>query len=95
MPSAPITGRTLLWEFLPDGTTIHQLDWNLVETSLGTMVEPRIMNRGIFDDIKNEDLSENGYTAILKLSSKDLYTTYNFIGTQWPHFRAGDPGPFD
>ena len=95
MPSAPILGRTLLYEYLPDGVTYHQLDWNIVETSLGSMVEPRVMNRNLAEmDIQNEDLFQGGYTAILKLSSDDLFTQYGVLGSQWPHFRGSDQGPF-
>lgn len=92
MPSAPILARTLLWETLSDGT-VHQLDWNLVETNLGTMVEPRIMSRRSQDDMRHENLSDAGYTGIAKMSTADLYANYHFFGVQWPIFRGDDLWP--
>ncbi len=89
MPSAPILTRTLLWEALSDGT-IHQLDWNLVTTSLGTMVEPRSLVRQ--SDFKNEDFVDSGYSGMRKLQSDTMYTQIGFAGSQWPHYRANDPG---
>jgi len=94
MPKPPIHARTLLWETLEDGT-IHILDWNLVTTSLGTMVEARTINRSSIGDTQNEDLVDSGYTSIQKMSSQDLYRLYGFVGSQWPHYRGNDPGPLD
>lgn len=92
MPSAPVTARTLIYYVMEDGTII-QHDWNLIETSLGTMVEPRVVNRAIpgFSDIHNEDSMENGYTAVQKLSVDALLNSYGVSGVQWPHFRTNDP----
>lgn len=91
MPSAPITARTLLWEALPDGTIVL-LDWQLVETSLGTMAELRCVNRSDGNS-RDEDLLENGYTQLMKMSASTLYATYNVGGRQWPHYRVEEPGP--
>jgi hypothetical protein len=90
MPSAPILTRTLLWERLGDGS-IHVLDWNLVNTSLGLMVEPRVMLRES-GAIKDEDLAESGYSDMTVLQSDNFFATYGFAGSQWPHYRANDPG---
>jgi len=90
MPSAPILTRTLLWERLSDGS-IHLLDWNLVNTSLGVMVEPRVLLRDS-GAIKDEDLFESGYTDMMVLQSDSFFATYWFSGSQWPHYRANDPG---
>ena len=40
MPKVPILSREAFYDRLRDGTYID-LDWNLVNTSLGAMVEPR------------------------------------------------------
>jgi len=94
MPNAPITSRTLLWERLSDGS-IHLSDWCLVVTSLGVMVEPRLMTRQT-GDIKNEDLFDSAYSD---LQAMPTLPTGNygldqlaFAGSQWPHYRATDPG---
>ena len=90
MPRAPITTRTMLWERRSD-STVYLLDWSLVTTSLGTMVESRSVIRGP-DGIKDEDLVDSGYSAMQLLSAEDLYAQYNVGGAQWPHYRANDPG---
>lgn len=90
MPSAPILTRTLLWETLSDGT-IHVLDWQLVQTSLGQMIEPRTLVRPI-GDVKDEDLFESGFTDMRKVQSDAMWGLFNFAGSQWAHYRANDPG---
>lgn len=90
MPSPPILSRTLLWERLSDGT-IHLLDWNLVTTSLGVMVEPRTLLHAN-GAMKDEDLLESGYTDMTVLQSDSFYATYHFAGSQWPHYRDNNPG---
>jgi hypothetical protein len=42
MPKAPILDRECFYEILRDGTT-RDLDWNLVNTSLGAMLEARTL----------------------------------------------------
>ncbi len=95
MPKAPITSRTLYWERLDDGT-IHVLDWNLVaHQTLGAMVESRNITR--IGPTKNEDLYDSSYTEIAvapPLPSGNYAFDQAIFGgsTQWPHFRADDPG---
>lgn len=78
----PILGRTMLYERLRDGT-IHLLDWNLVSTTLGLMIEPRTMIRAT-GNMQNSDPYENGYTDMLEVPQATLFATYNFGGSQWP-----------
>lgn len=93
MPKAPITSRTLLWERLSD-STIHVLDWCVVTTSLGTMVEPRVLTRQS-GAMQNEDLFDSSYSDLQALTA---VPTGNYaldqltISSQWPHYRADDPG---
>lgn len=93
MPSAPIIARTLLWERLSDGT-LHIFDWCVVTTSLGDMIEPRVLTRQT-GDIRNEDLFDSSYTGISVLPA---VPTGNYaldqctVSSQWPHYRASDPG---
>ena len=90
MPSIPITSRTLIYERLEDGT-LHLHDWNLVQTSLGAMVESRTMIRGIGGDQKDEELPESAYTDMRAITVAVLLSDYGFAGSQWPHYRANDP----
>lgn len=94
MPKAPAISRTLLWERLSDGT-IHVSDWCLVTTSLGVMVEPRVLTRQT-GDIKNEDLFDSSYTDLQAMpalpSGNYALDQLAFSGSQWPHYRAADPG---
>lgn len=95
MPNAPLTARVLLWQQLDNGE-YQVVDWYLVTTSLGDMVESRTVVR-LGDDIQNEDLRDSAYTAIQKIAP---LPTGNYAldqlaygaGSQWPHYRASDPG---
>ena len=89
MPSVPITSRTLLYERLSDGS-LHQHDWNLVQTSLGAMIEPRTLWRPGGDQ-QDEDLLESAYTTLQAMTVDTLLSDYGFAGSQWPHYRANDP----
>ena len=95
MPKAPVTTRTLVWERLEDGT-IHLLDWCLVNTSLGMMVESRCITKQT-GDIRDEDLFDSSFTDMAVIPPApsgnyafDQVAFYN--GAQWPHYRATDPG---
>ncbi len=94
MPKTPITSRTLYWEPLSDGT-IHVIDWCEVSTSLGVMVEPRVLTRQT-GAIQNEDLFDSGYTSMAVVppipTGNYALDQLAFNGSQWPHFRADDPG---
>lgn len=96
MPKAPITSRTLLYETLDDGS-FHLLDFCLVTTSLGTMVELRNITRRPGDDIRNEDIVDSGFTNLQLVKVGQPTGDYGldqllFNGSQWPHYRSADPG---
>ena len=61
MPRLPILTRTLLYERLPRGAGIRLCDFNLVTTTLGGMLEPRVMNRSS-GATANEDVVDSAFT---------------------------------
>lgn len=96
MPKLPITSRTLLYEVLDDGT-FHLLDFTLVTTGMGTMVEFRNIARRPGESITNEDVVESSFTNLQLVRAGQATGNYAldqllFNGSQWPHFRATDPG---
>lgn len=94
MPKAPVLSRTLLWQTLSDGT-VHLVDWCLVSTSLGLMVEPRLVDRPTGSGIQDEDWTDSSYSGIsmLPASPSGHYALDQLTqGAQWPHYRATDPG---
>lgn len=96
MPKTPITSRTLLYETLEDGTS-HLLDFCLVTTSVGTMVEWRNIARRPGDEIKNEDVVDSSFTNFQLVREGQATGNYAldqllFNGSQWPHYRTSDPG---
>jgi len=97
MPSAPITARTLYSELLNDGVTRQLLDWCVVTTSLGDMVEPRVVTKQS-GDMKNEDLVDSGYSTITtlpRLPTGHYALDEASVSSQWPHYRATEPGGLD
>jgi hypothetical protein len=79
---APILNRTLLYERLRDGT-IHLLDFQIVGTSLGTMIEPRCLTRQT-GAVANSDPYENGYDDIREVNKDSMFSSLGFGGSQWP-----------
>jgi hypothetical protein len=67
--NAPIRSRTMLLMQLRDGTLRH-LDWNLVTTTLGRMLEPRTLIKAT-GAMKNEDPYDSGFTDVLVLTEAD------------------------
>jgi hypothetical protein len=94
MPKAPITARTLIYTTNSDGS-FRLADWNLVSTSVGQMVEPRVMARRPGDSMQNEDLLDSSYTDLLRITAPPTgnyaLDQLLFGSTQWPHYRDNDP----
>lgn len=96
MPKAPITARTLYWERLSDGT-LHPIDWSLVTTSLGVMVEPKsLLRMPAAEGIRDEDLFDSSFTTIAVVpalpTGNYAFDQVAFQGVQWPRYRSTDPG---
>jgi len=78
----PITSRTMLFERLRDGTFRH-LDFNLVNTSLGAMIEPRTLIRAN-GAMRNEDVYESAFTDWLVLDGATIGQFGLTACNQWP-----------
>jgi len=81
--NAPITSRTLLFERLRDGS-FRILDYTVVGTSLGTMLEPRTLIRAN-GAMTNEDVYGSSFTGweILDGASVGQYKASG-LSEQWP-----------
>lgn len=98
MPSAPITARTLFWELLADGSTIALLDWCLVTTSLGDMVEARTISKSTGSgNMVNENVFESGFSSVqsLRVPTGNYALDQLTVSSQWPRYRTTEPGGLD
>ena len=76
MPSAPVLYRTALYDVLPDGTLID-LPFNIINTSLGQMIELepvpfQISGDGNDPDVDPFDRSWNDRRQFAQVQSFDL-----------------------
>jgi hypothetical protein len=79
MPKSPILNREVFYERLRDGS-FRMLDWALVNTTLGTMVEPRQPQRMI--TLKGHTVLtvfENSFTRIVEMQ-EDKFFRFNQTG---------------
>ena len=79
--NAPILTRTLLYERLRDGS-FALLDFCLVNTTLGTMIEPRPLIKAS-GKMVNEDVYDSAFTDIQE-ATPSLVNAVQFSGSQWP-----------
>lgn len=63
MPRTPITDREIFMEKLPDGT-MRRMDFNLVNTSLGAMVEPRNVLRTDGGDTADDNRDDDSFNRV-------------------------------
>lgn len=78
---APILRRTLLYERLRDGS-FRLLDFAIVNTSLGAMIEPRTLFRP-GGGMVNEDVYDSSFTDLLE-ATPGVLASVGFGGEQWP-----------
>lgn len=76
MPRSPIISREALFMQLPDGT-LFQLDWNLVDTSVGGMLEMRSFNV-LGDEGSEVDRRDASYSRITVI---DEHKMPEYFGT--------------
>lgn len=82
MPRAPILDRELFYDTLRDGS-IRLLDWCLVNTSLGAMVEPRQLGLGR-DRSTNIDAKDASFSRLTPLDEDKFVSLFNTGGQQVP-----------
>ncbi len=81
MPKAPILSRTALFDVLRDGTQVP-LDYNIVGTSLGSMVEFR--SNISMGPVTNRDPYEESITDRRQMSRDQIFTLLGVGGDCWP-----------
>lgn len=90
----PLLGRTLLFGSIGGrkrviGKTLYQLDWNLVDTALGLMLEPRSLSFHNPDDIRHSDTFDEGFTSTVEIDENVMQATFNTGGNLF--FRDFNP----
>lgn len=85
MPKAPILNRETFYDRLGDGT-FRDLDWNLVNTELGAMVEPRTLMSGLAGarGIVHTDLKDISFNKRSELDEDAFYRLMGTGGRQIP-----------
>lgn len=83
MPKAPINQRTLMFTRLRGDKTIRLIDWNVVDTELGPMIEPRHMSVD-GGSIPQRDITDGTYTSIVEYDEDGMVNQYSHNGLQLP-----------
>lgn len=83
MPRLPILSRETFYDTNPDGS-LRLLDWNLVNTSLGAMVEPRQVGGPDGGRIRPIDLIDAGITRLVPLQEDVFFRHFGVHGRQLP-----------
>lgn len=84
MPRAPILSRELFYTKNPDGS-YRLLDWCLVNTSLGGMIEPRNLNAINGGRVRGVDaFGADSFTKISEMNEDEFYRKFNLNGRQIP-----------
>lgn len=84
MPRAPILSRELFYDQNPDGS-YRLLDFCLVNTSLGAMIEPRNLIAVNGGKVRAVDaFGADSFTKISEMNEDTFYRTFNFNGRQVP-----------
>lgn len=83
MPKAPILNREAFYDRLSDGT-FRDLDWNLVNTSLGAMVEPRQVVLVDGGKVAQRDLKDASFNSRREFDEDKLFSLMGTAGHQLP-----------
>lgn len=83
MPKAPILNREAFYSKLRDGS-FRDLDWNLVNTSLGAMVEPRQLRRVDGGKVVHQDVYDNSFNRRTEFDENQMATLMGTAGLQLP-----------
>lgn len=84
MPKAPILKRRLFFEKVRGGS-MRLLDWAVVETSLGTMVEPRTLAPiDATGSVRQVDVLETTFDTLTEMREDKFYEQNGTSGQQVP-----------
>lgn len=79
---APITNRTAFYDTTFGG--IRFLDWNLVNTAQGAMIEPRNLLGVIDQNALNVDQENSEISKLEIFDENKFFSTFNHGGRQHP-----------
>ena len=82
MPKAPIQSRTLFYLTTKYDKSIIPAQWNLVDTSVGICVEPRIFGFGNPDKMTDADVYDQSATRISMEDGDQFFQLYGTGGDQ-------------
>ena len=83
MPRTPILDRETYYYQLPDGT-YADFDWNIVNTSLGAMVESRPLLRAPGDNFEPVDLIDASFNRRRAINPDQFFALTGHNGLQLP-----------
>lgn len=83
MPKAPILNREAFYSRLRDGS-YRDLDWHLVNTSLGAMVEPRQILGIVAGKVTQRDVYDASVTKLTEFNEDKMFTLLGTAGPQVP-----------
>ena len=73
MPKTPITSRRSFFETIRADTvnkSKRMLDWNMVDTALGPMAEPRAVLNGAMGPVTNVDAVDAAFDSITEMQAE-------------------------
>lgn len=79
----PITSRDVFYDTLRDGSLFF-LDWCLVDTPLGAMVEPRQIMGTNPEGVTNTSLYDSSFSRVSQFDEDTFYSTFGTGGRQLP-----------
>lgn len=82
MPKSPILSREVFYDKRRDGSFVH-LDFCLVNTSLGAMIESRNVSL-VTSPFVQLDLDDISFNRLVPMDETTFYSTFNIGGTQLP-----------
>ena len=72
MPKAPVLSRQCFFDVLNDGT-FYDLDWNLVNSTVGTCMEMRSMSIGGLTKIAQVDVVDSSFNSRVQLDEDAMF----------------------
>lgn len=79
MPRSPILSREAFYTRLPNNGGLNDLDFCLVNTSLGAMIEPVSMSK-IDPKMASVDVYDAAFTKLTEMSADEVYRLTNQSG---------------
>lgn len=81
---APILARDRMYGRMRRTGDLYPLDWNIVNTELGAMMEPRQILGADANKIVNLDIEDNSFNRITEVNEDEMVNLFNHSGRQIP-----------